>query len=353
MPFVRPILPELRNRIRQDFAARLPGADALLRESNLRVVADVLAELSNAQFDYEDWLALQLFPDTAEAIYLERLASIWGVPREPATEATGALAVTGAANAVVPVTAEWMRADRVAVAAREAISLDAAGSGIVPVTAVLAGAAGNADPGTEVSMITTAPGVDMRATVAEPGLAGGADLESDEHLRMRLLMRIQFPPAGGSATDFIAWALEVPGVTRAWVYPLEQGPGTVVVRFMMDDVRAAQDGIPTPADVALVQAHLAQLRPVPALLAVMAPIPKPIDVVVQALTPDTPAVRVAAQAELRATFHRNAVPGQTTFVSWLWEAVSAAAGERHHTIYQPPGNVPAGLRGIGMLGPVD
>src|SRR5215475_5942525 len=198
MPFVRPLLPELRDRIRQDFAARLPGADALLRESNLRVVADVLAELSNAQFDFQSWLALQLFPDTAEGVYLDRLAAIWGVPREPATAAIGELAVTGAPNAAVPPSAEWMRGDRVTFAATEGINLDANGIGRVPVTAVDPGAAGNTDPGAPMGMMTTAPGVDMPALVAYPGIAGGADLETDDRLRVRLLLRIQAPPEGGS-----------------------------------------------------------------------------------------------------------------------------------------------------------
>src|SRR5262249_107805 len=100
MPFTRPTLPDLRDRIRPDFAARLPGAAALLRQSNLRVIADVLAELSNAQFDYESWLSLQLFPDTCETVFLDRWASIWGVEREDATAAGGTITATGTAGAV-------------------------------------------------------------------------------------------------------------------------------------------------------------------------------------------------------------------------------------------------------------
>src|SRR5215813_4140001 len=167
MPFVRPILPELRDRIRQDFAARLPGADAVLRESNLRVVADVLAELSAAQFDYETWLSQQFFVDTCETVYLDRMASIWGVAREQPTTAAGAIAVTGTPGAAVPATMEWQ---------------------------TFAGVFYQATAG------VTAPGVQNQATVAAPGIAGGADLETDEHLRTRLLLRIQQPPQGGAAS---------------------------------------------------------------------------------------------------------------------------------------------------------
>ena len=53
---------------------------------------------------------------------------------------------------------------------------------------------------------------------------------------------------GGAQADYVTWALAVPGVTRAWAAS-EQGAGTITVRFLMDDLRADDDGWPTPADV--------------------------------------------------------------------------------------------------------
>src|SRR4029450_10090670 len=100
MPFDRPTLAELRDRIRRDFNARLPGADALLRQSNLSVIADVLAGLSTLHYGYQVWLSQHLFPDTAETAFLERWASVWGVTRRPATAAFGALDVRGTGGAV-------------------------------------------------------------------------------------------------------------------------------------------------------------------------------------------------------------------------------------------------------------
>jgi uncharacterized phage protein gp47/JayE len=351
VPFTRPTLPELRDRIRQDFAARLPGADALLRQSNLRVVADILAELSTAQFDYETWLSAQFFPDTCETVYLDRWASIWGVPREQPTAAAGAVNVTGNPGAVVPASMQWQRSDGVFYQTLQGITLDATGNGTIQVTAAAAGAASNADTGTPLQSVTTAPGVQRAATVADPGIAGGADLETDEHLRTRLLLRIQLPPQGGSSSDYVEWALEVPGVTRAWCYPQEYGAGSVVVRFMMDDVRPP-NGFPTPADVNLVQAHIDTVRPVTAQVYVLAPIPLVLNVTVQALTPDTPDIRAAANAELVDTLRRNAVPGATIYVSWLWEAVSLAVGESHHHIIVPPGDVVCPTGYLATLGTV-
>jgi uncharacterized phage protein gp47/JayE len=351
MPFDRPMLAELRDQIRRDFNARLPGADALLRQSNLRVIADVFAGISYLHYGYQVWLSLQLFPDTAETAFLERWASIWGITRRPPTAALGPLAVTGTPGAVVPAGAEWQRSDRVRYQTADGATLAADGTATVAVVAETAGIDGDAVAGTTVTGVGALPGVVALATVATPGIGGGADEETDDQLRVRLLARIQVPPHGGSADDYIAWTLEVPGVTRAWVVPRGQGPGTVVVYFTMDDA-AHPNGIPTPADVAIVQAHLDAVRPVTAEVHVLAPIAHPIDVTVQALTPDTPAIRTAAITELTDTIFRHAEPGGTLFVSWLWEAVSIAAGERHHRIVVPAADVALAASELAVLGAV-
>lgn len=351
MPFDRPTLAELRDRIRRDFNARLPGADALLRQSNLSVIADVFAGLSYLHFGYQVWLSQQLFPDTAEGPFLERWASIWGLTRRPATAALGAIAVTGTAGAVVPPGAEFQRVDRVRYQAGTGATLAADGTATVGVIAEVPGSSGEAVAGTTVTTVSALPGVVAQATIADPGMGGGADEETDAQLRTRLLARIQTPPMGGSASDYVDWALEVPGVTRVWVAPQEQGPGTVIVRFAMDDA-AHPNGIPTPADVALVQAHLDAVRPVTAQVIVVAPIPHAIDITIATLTPDTPTVRTAVGAELADTLFRNGAPGATLYVSWLWEAVSVAAGERHHRILVPSDDVPLVAGELPILGTV-
>jgi uncharacterized phage protein gp47/JayE len=351
MPFDRPTLAALRDRIRRDFNARLPGADALLRQSNLSVIADVFAGLSYLHYGYQVWLAQQLFPDTAETVFLERWASIWGITRRPATAALGAIAVTGTPGAVVPPGTEWQRTDRVRYQTPTGATLAADGTATVAVVAEVAGSSGEAVAGTTVTTIGAVAGVVAQATVAEPGMGGGADEEPDDQLRTRLLARIQTPPMGGSASDYVDWALEVPGVTRVWVAAQEQGPGTVVVRFAMDDA-AHPNGFPTPADVALVQAHLDAVRPVTAQVIVVAPLARAIDITIATLTPDTPTVRTAVATELADTLFRNGVPGTTLFVSWLWEAVSVAAGERHHRILNPPGDVVLGPGELPVLGTI-
>ena len=51
-------------------------------------------------------------------------------------------------------------------------------------------------------------------------VTGGADMETDDELRTRMLAKYRRPRRKeGAATDYVEWALEVPGCSRAWVEP--------------------------------------------------------------------------------------------------------------------------------------
>lgn len=348
MPFTRPTLPELIDRAAADIESRLPDADARLRRSVLNVLVRMHAGSVHGLYGYLDWLAKQLMIDTAELEHLNRWASIWGVTRRAATAAAGNVTFTGTDGASIPAGTTLQRSDGVEYTT-DALGTIAGGTATVAVTAVVAGAAGNADAGVALTLVSPISGVNSQATVAAGGLAGGADAEVDDLLRERLLARIQQPPHGGADFDYVAWALEVPGVTRAWVYPAELGLGTVTVRFMMDDTYA--DGIPQAGDVAAVQAYIDALRPVTAAVTVAAPIAVPLDITIT-LTPNTATVRAAVEAELADLIRREAEPGGTLLISHIREAISSAAGETDHVLSVPAADVAHGTGEIATMGVV-
>jgi uncharacterized phage protein gp47/JayE len=177
---------------------------------------------------------------------------------------------------------------------------------------------------------------------AQTALAGGADVEGMEAWRARILNRIRKPPQGGADYDYEAWALEVPGVTRAWVYPGEQGAGTVTLRFMRDDDATT---IPDASEVLAVQGAVDAARPVTAKVYVVAPIAtlQPFTI---AAVPDTAAIRAAITAELDALYRREAVPGGTMLISHQREAISSASGETDHTMTLPAANQ---VHTVGLL----
>ena len=145
---------------------------------------------------------------------------------------------------------------------------------------------------------------------------------------------------GGDASDYVAWATGYPGVTRAWCSPLEQGAGTVTLRFMMDELRATSDpttsGFPLAADIAALQAYLETVRPVTAGLFTVAPIPEPIPFTIANLSPNTSATQAAVTTSTaaaivqraRPAYASNGVaqPAQTIFAAWISDAVLAASG---------------------------
>lgn len=347
MPFSRPELADLIDRAIQDIEARLPGTDARLRRSNLNVLARTHSGAVHGLYGYLDWIARQVLPDTADAEILERWASIWGVTRKAASFAVGPVTLTGTTGAVVPAGTVLQAADGQEFATNAEVTL-AAGTATAQVTALVAGQAGNLVAGTTLTLVSPVAGVNAQATVASGGLTGGADTETDDTLRARLLSRIQAPPHGGAKSDYIAWALEVAGVTRAWVYPAELGLGTVTVRFVRDDDASI---IPDAAEVTAVQTYLDALRPVTAGLTVVAPIAVPLNPTIQ-LTPNTSTVQAAVQAEIADLLRREAEPGGTILISHIREAISLAAGETNHVLTVPAGDVTHTTGQIATMGTI-
>lgn len=333
MPFARPTLGELRQRIANDLMNKLPGADTRLRVNNLRAFSEVEAGSAHLLYGRLEWSFRQLFPDTAESEFLDRWASIWGVQRIPASGASGPAVWTANPGTRLLAGAIVQRADGVRYAIRDSES-EAGGLINVTLDAVTLGQQSDALAGTQLVLLTTFAGVAVQGVVSDPGLAGGADQQSDALLLQAVLTRIQLPPHGGAAFDYVRWALEVPGVTRAWCYPVELGPGTVTVRFMMDDVRAPT-GIPLPADVANVAAYIDPRRPVTADVNVVAPVALPIQVAISQLQPDTPEIRDAIFASLTQMLLDEASPGQPIYLSQWSTAIGITAGVERFVMTAP------------------
>lgn len=332
MAFSRPTLADLIVRAFADIQSRLPGSDATLRRSNLNVLSRVHSAAVHGLYGFIAWLATQIIYDTAEAEYLERWASIWGINRNPASFATGSVVLTGTDGVTIPALTELQRADG-ALYTVDADVIIASGTATAAVTAVETGQAGNAVTGYALTL--TSPIAGVTATATAGALSGGADAETDALLRTRFITRIQLPPHGGAKHDYEAWALEVAGVTRAWVYPQELGAGTVTVRFVRDNDASL---IPDAGEVATVQAYIDDLRPVTAQVTVVAPIAAPLDYSI-AVVPNTAAVKAAVTAELTDLISRESIPGGTLLLSHIRAAISAAAGETNYTMTAPTADV--------------
>lgn len=348
--FVRPSLATIVENVGTDFAARLPGADALTRRSNIAVLARVLSGGFHGLYGFIDWQSRQFLADLADDESLDRHGSLWGINRKVASYAAGTATFSGTPGAEIPMETVVRRSDGREFVTRSFAVIGGTLAVTVSIEASLAGADANTPSGASLSLVSPLLGVASSVVVAG-AVAGGADVEPDADYRERILFRLRQPPHGGDAADYVAWVLEVPGVSRAWVFPLENGPGTVVVRFMMDDVRAPT-GIPQPADVALVRDHIAARRPVTALVQVAAPVAVPLNVTISGLEPDTIAVQEAIRVEIADFVFRESAPGGTLKWSRLHEAISLAAGELDHSLDIPASNVTVLNTQISVMGTV-
>jgi uncharacterized phage protein gp47/JayE len=340
MPWSTPTLRDVRSLVRDAVAASLPGADANVPNSLLRVMSDNQGALCHLTLQYVDWLSLQLLPDTAETEWLDRHGNIWLVNadgstgRKMATLATGTASFYGLINGIViPIGTQLQSGvgmppgsdspnQSVTFETLEDITTSAAASVIGDIRALDPGSLGNLPDGSSLTINPMIAGVSSVANVVH--LTGGTDTETDDQLRMRILQRIRNPQMGGSVADYEAWALAVPGVTRAWAAP-EQGTGTITVRFLMDDLRAADDGWPTPEDVQTVATYIDSKRPVTVKdCYVVAPIKQFIDITIANLVPDTAEVQVEIEASVQQMLLQMAAPGQTIYAAWVSYAIMNA-----------------------------
>jgi len=342
--FDRPTLPELIKRVEGDIKGPL-GIVTVLRRSFIGVISRALAGLAHLLFGFLKFIEKNAFPDTAETEFLDRWAGIWGVSRLIATFAQFQLTVTGTDGTTIPAGTVYQRDDGAEYTVDTEVTL--ASGGVLDLTAVTAGAAGNLELADNLSIQSPIAGLDSEGTVTSI-TTDAEDAEGDESLRSRLIDRIQNPPSGGAANDYLQWALSVPGVTRAWVLPQNLGPGTVGVSFVEDDENPIT---PSPAKIQEVVDFIEPLRPVTANVNVFAPNLLAIDMTIQ-LKPNTAEVQTNVQTELEDMILREAAlngafggPGVTLdgkiLLSKMNEAISIALGEEDHLITVINGGAPA------------
>lgn len=352
MPFTRPSLSELITRVRGDLRGRLEIVGPLLRRAMVNVLGAVWGGAVHELYGHQDWLSRQLFVDTAEREALLRRAALYGITPTPATFASGNVTATGTNGSSI-LAETILRIDASTSYRVTTGQVIASGTATLPVEAVLAGSTGNIPAATELTFESPIPGVNSIATVAVGGITLGVDEEGTEEVRDRLILRLQEPPEGGADQDYEAWALEVAGVTRAWVFPHELGLGTVVVRFVRDNESPI---FPDAGEVAAVQAALEDRRPITAEVTALAPTELAVAFTIH-LVPDNADTRAAVTAELTDLMARVAEPGDgagrgTVLLSQIRTAIGVAEGVTDYTLTVPSADVVPGtgqLATVGMI----
>jgi len=266
MSLETPTTKEISDNIIAQLEASLNQTIPLLPKSFMRVLSKALAAVFILLYKYGGYIFLQMFVQSASAVDTTVLGvtvnplTFWGrligtgdpvaatnaelvisitVETQTGTLDSGSQLVS-ALNGVTYITIGSVLLDAPTVPATiKAVSDQAGGGG--------AGALGNLDPGAIVSFANPLANVARNATVTSQTVTG-ADGETTEAYRQRVIDRFQKRPQGGAYADYEQWGEETAGIIN--VYPYTGDPGEVDIYSEATVASSGDpDGIPTTAQL--------------------------------------------------------------------------------------------------------
>lgn len=359
----------IHDRVRSDLVSEVEGADSVADQGPL---AGVSFLISRSEFDLQShlsYVARSAMPLFAVGLGLDDWGAVFGIPRIGELRASGSVVISGAEGSSIDDKSTFKSKSgslyRV-VGSFEII----AGASEVDVISNEPGELGNLPVGAELRLVSPVPGLNSVSLAGPNGIRGGVDREEDgrpgvlEHYRGRVVERIQHPPAGGNKYDYIRWAQSVPGVTKAWCFPEGMGPGTVVILFMMDKLRADFEGVPQGDDGPLYSGDLKDVydyvtggfdrtnATTGANVFIFKPPRRKINITISGLLPLNLTVKQAIEKELADLMLRKREPGINFSLSWIREAISVSVGERRHKLLSPSDDIQLGTYEIPALGDI-
>ncbi|PXW23416.1 baseplate J/gp47 family protein [Paraburkholderia caballeronis] len=354
MPYARPTLTDLRKQIWSDITNASGTVFSYLQKAVLRIVSSALAALAFGMYGYLDWIAKQAVPFTAEDEFLAGWGALKGTYLKAATPAIVQAQFTGTPGTPVDAGTAISRSDGMAYVTTENATVAESGTVTVVMQATTAGTAGNCDVGTAMTLDIAIPGVQSTGAVTAM-VTEGADVETQDAFRARVMQAFQDPAHGGDKDDYITWATAVAGVTRAWCVPSGFGVGTVVVYFMMDNVESAHAGFPqgtdgvsqfdrgpggiprgtvATGDQLTVADAMIDEQPVTALVYLCAPIQNQIGFTIAGLSSASSATQQAVKDAISDVFFREGEPAGTIDLSDIAAAINSVPGTGGYLLTQ-------------------
>lgn len=256
----RPTVPTLIARAVGDYIGRVRRQGARIRRSWQRAVLYGLGQTQHDLITFARWVIQQVWADEAVDDRLDVHGDLFGgLTRDAATAATSAqLRFTGVAATNIPAGTEVERPDGVAYTTDALAVIGADGTVDVAATCSETGINGNLDAGAELTLTAAIAGVDPTATTID-GFAGGADEESNDGFRTRVIARIRDEAEGGTVEQYEAWAREALAAVRSvWIVV---GSGDLNQRTLYFTVDGSGAGIvPTGAQITTVSTYVQARR---------------------------------------------------------------------------------------------
>ncbi|MDR1353660.1 MAG: baseplate J/gp47 family protein [Treponema sp.] len=319
MSFKRDSLTVLRDRTYANYMSLYRPLDKTPRHNLLKVLASVDAGINHQLLGDLDFLAKQIFPDTAEG---EHLRSHWSSRVAPlyAVAATGTISVPGVPGAVLPAGLVYTAPSGQHYFTEMSFRVGSDGFAAAAVRAETFGAEANLAAGETLSLSSSIPpGVDSTAAVTGDGITGGADAESDEAYLVRVLQAIRNPVRYGKPGDFADWAADSsPEVSRAWEFRNFGVFGAVLILVTGGN---QIDGIVPVGSLALITSYISEVAP-PVLFTVRTPALIPLEPAIALLPAEnTTSNRTAVTGRLKQYLQTAAAPGMACTAGMLREVI--------------------------------
>lgn len=222
------------------------SGNKLNRNSDIWVRLNVLAGELYSSFVNAKWLKRQMFASTAIGEYLDYHAQTRGLVRRESSCATGSVVF----SVELPVSADITIPQGTVVATTdiEPLRFETTADGVipagdtmvtVPVRSVGKGRKYNVKAGKITVMVTPPPSV--HGVINTVPCISGADAESDESLRQRIIDSYAFASNGTNCAYYKTVATETEGVSGAGVVPRGRGAGTVDVYISSEGTQVSDE----------------------------------------------------------------------------------------------------------------
>jgi uncharacterized phage protein gp47/JayE len=294
-----PTVAAIRDQIIADIEGRIGQTVPTLPKAFFRVLATALAGAIALLYRFGAWVYDQIFPQTAGAEALTRIGEQYGIVRSPSVAAILTATATGTTGTIIQAGTLWQAGG--IVYRQQADAEIIAGTTTISIEAQTTGDATNQAAGSILGLVTPVAGVDTDATVASTTTTG-EDAEAVETYRARIMTRLSRRPQGGASADYVTWALEVPGIVKAFAFRTAPGDVTVYPLVALSGTR-----IPDAGKLAEVAAYLQDThrRPLCADVYAVAMTERTISVTVATLQPNTVEMRQAIEAAWTALMLRR------------------------------------------------
>jgi uncharacterized phage protein gp47/JayE len=334
----RPSIEELQQSVKTEISTRMLGGAPVLPFSNEDVLAFIMAGTVNLMHGYVAQGLKESDPKDMCCDNLVAYAARRGIFLQGAERSRGIVIITGVAGAAIPANIRFVDDASQEYKLDPSYTtnptvLDADGSAALFIAASGGGSRYNQAPGTVLTVSTTIPDINISATVTTAGLIGGADDETCDQLRVRVLDSEKQGALSTNVDWFLSKSKSWPGVTRICTDECEQCCEETIVMYPFFD-GAYENGIPPSSVIDSMntwmfgpaRTHGEGLAPIGISGSYKVALPTGLKVTVRCVAGCSPNTEETVAAAVRAVILDETCVGSTICLEHLKRAVTNSLG---------------------------